>query len=105
VSGLLKDALENGTLSWDVVLCRVASIVLTSALSRSCDVALCTQYTDRKIKKHKAYVEIATPQVAKETSLSSIYDNLLFLCYGRTIYRIERNINRNRTFHQCFGPL
>jgi hypothetical protein len=42
---VLIDALDNGTLSWDVTICRVFSIVLISALcSRSGDVAQTTLY-------------------------------------------------------------
>lgn len=42
---ILMDAVDNGTLSWDVTICRVLSIVLISALcTRSGDVAQTTLY-------------------------------------------------------------
>ncbi|KAI9695795.1 MAG: hypothetical protein M1836_006061 [Candelina mexicana] len=44
VNSLLLDALKHGTRSWDVLISKVSSLVLVSALGRSGDVARSTHY-------------------------------------------------------------
>jgi hypothetical protein len=79
VTALLKDALENGTLSWDVVICRAASLILVSCLSRAGDVALSAHYTGKQLEQAKKYIAMSAPKAISGTVQRSMYSELLCL--------------------------
>jgi hypothetical protein len=79
VTALLKDALENGTLSWDVVICRAASLILVSSLGRSGDVTVSSGYAGKQLKQAQAYIAMSARHVIDGAAQGSVFNELLCL--------------------------
>lgn len=94
VSAILKDALENGTLSWDVVLCRAATLVLICALGRGGDVVVSSHYAGNQMAKHRALAEMSAPETldsAEPVNRNALYTELLCLCYKDITIKINED--------------
>lgn len=96
VSALFKDALENGTLSWDVVICRAATVVLISALGRGGDVVTSTNYTKNQMQKHAELAKMAAPASLTRVSRLSLYDEMMCLRYEDITIKIEEPSSKDR---------
>lgn len=100
-SSILDDALTNGTSSWDVTICKAASLILVSALGRVGDVVTSPAYTERMQKNHKASSiasNAKTLDARPEKSFNDQCYQLICLLYEDVTIKITEDANGGVSF-------